>query len=158
MLAPPVEFLGALDAPVLVLVFVGNGCPSVRAFEPWLADFQRAYEDRGVQVVWVNSNNPALSPEDGELATEERIATMPYEFRYLRDPDHSLALALGAETTPHAFVLDEERAVRYAGAIGDSRQPDSMTTAYVQCAVDDLLAGRPVAVANTEPTGCAIVW
>jgi len=59
------------EARVLVVVFAGNGCPSVAALEPWLVGFQCEYEKDGVKVVWINSNNASLSPADtyGEMVT-----------------------------------------------------------------------------------------
>jgi thiol-disulfide isomerase/thioredoxin len=146
------------ESEVVVLVFAGNGCPSVRALEPWLVEFQRAYEGRGVRVVWINSNNPALSPGDTYEEMQRRAAAFAYPFPYLCDADHELAGALGATTTPHAVVLDADRRVRYRGRVADSRQAATISTPYLQNAVEDVLAGREVARAETEPYGCSIVW
>jgi thiol-disulfide isomerase/thioredoxin len=146
------------SARMLVIVFAANGCPSVRALEPWLVQFQREYEPRGVKVVWVNSNNDALSPSDTYDEMVKRATTFEHPFTYLKDGDGAVARAFGALTTPHAFVLDDERRIRYQGRVADSRQAETITQAYVQEAVDDVLAGREVVRAKTEPYGCGIVW
>jgi hypothetical protein len=69
--------------------------------------------------------------------------------------------AYGAVCTPHAFVLDEEGRVAYQGRIADSRDPAKVTEPSLENALEDLLAGREVAVPVThvtDPFGCSIVW
>src|SRR5262249_11830537 len=87
---------------IVAVVFVGNGCPSVRSLEPLLQDFQRRFEARGAQLVLINSNNPALSPQDTYAAVVERTRESEFAFPYLKDHDGSVARRFGAETTPHA--------------------------------------------------------
>jgi len=145
-------------ARILVVVFAANGCPSVRALEPWLVRFQKDYESRGVKVIWINSNNDALSPPDSYDEMLKRAEKFEYPFTYLKDEGGAVARAFGALTTPHSFVLDEKRRIRYRGRVADSRQAETITEPYVQQAVDDLLAGKAVTLADTEPYGCGIVW
>lgn len=146
------------DAPVLVVVFVGNGCPSVESLEPWMIQFQNEYEERGTRVVWVNSNNASLSPSDTLEEVSRRAESSALPFPYLKDERGDVARAFGAVSTPHAFVLDQERKVRYRGRVADSRQSSGITEPYVKHAVDDVLGGREVRVAETEPYGCSITW
>lgn len=143
---------------VLVVVFVSNGCPTVRALETWLIWFQTAYAPYSVQVVFINSNNPFLSPPDTYEKMAERALRAGFNFPYLRDENGLVARRFSAVTTPHTFVLDEQRRIRYRGRVADSRQASTITNPYLQRAVDDLLAGREVGVSETEPYGCAIVW
>jgi hypothetical protein len=77
---------------------------------------------------------------------------------YLKDEGGLVARRYGAVTSPHAFVLDERRRLRYRGRVSDSRQASTVTVPYLELAVEDVLAGRQVAVAETEPYGCSIVW
>ena len=146
------------DARVLVLVFVGNGCPTVRLYEQRLADLQRRFGDTGLQIVLVNSNNPHLSPPDTFERMVERAAHSGLPFPYVKDSDGWLARACGAICTPHAFAFDGERRLRYRGRIDDSRTGQRVTSHDLQRAVADLLAERPVRVPETAPFGCAIVW
>lgn len=143
---------------VVAVVFVANGCPTVRSLEPWLQDFQRHYERHGVQLVLVNSNNSALSPRDTYAEIVKRARDSSFTFPYLKDDGGSVARSFGAVTTPHAFALDAQRRLRYQGRIADSRQPSTIRTPYLELAVADILAGREVGVANTDPYGCSIVW
>jgi thiol-disulfide isomerase/thioredoxin len=146
------------DKRVVVVVFAANGCPTVRSLEPWLQEFQREYERQGVQLVLVNSNNSSLSPRDTHAEIVKRARDSGYAFPYLKDDGGVVARRFGAVTTPHAFVLDEQRRLRYQGRIADSRQASTVSVPYLAQAVDEILAGRQVAVANTEPYGCSIVW
>jgi hypothetical protein len=69
-----------------------------------------------------------------------------------------VAKRYGAKRTPHVFLLDRDRKLRYRGRIADSRDPAKVTRRDLQCAVADLLAPKEVEVLETEPVGCAIVW
>jgi hypothetical protein len=137
-----------------VLVFVANGCPTARAYEErlnLLADRVRAH---GLNLVAINSNNPALSPPD----TPEEMRKRTYRFPYVKDSDSALARSFGAVCTPHAFLLDRDLNVQYQGRIDDSRMGDRITSPDLENAIDDVLAGREVRVPMTEPFGCSIVW
>ncbi len=146
------------DARALVVVFIGNGCPTVRSYEDRLRNLHEKYREAGVQLVAINSNNPHLSPFDthAEMVARARDANLP--FPYLKDEDGSLARALGAVSTPHAFVFDGNRRLRYRGRIDDARIPESVTKRDLEEAVDALLEGRRPPVETTDPFGCSIVW
>ena len=142
---------------VLVVVFVANGCPTVRLYEERLAEIGRRYGDRGLRIVLVNSNNPHLSPPDAYGEMVERAKRSAFPFPYLKDADGALARSCGAICTPHAFVFDADRRLRYRGRIDDSRTGRQLTRNDLEDAVADLLDGRPVRVPETDPFGCAIV-
>jgi peroxiredoxin len=146
------------DAKALVVVFIGNGCPTVRAYEERLRELHGKYDAMGAQFVAVNSNNPHLSPFDthAEMVARAHEAGLP--FPYLKDEDGSLARAFGALSTPHAFVFDEDRRLRYRGRIDDARIAQSVTTSDLDEAVGAVLDGRRPAVEATDPFGCSIIW
>ena len=146
------------DATVLVLVFVGNGCPTVRLCEQRLVELDARHARRGAQIVLVNSNNPYLSPPDTRERMVERARRSGLPFVYLKDHDGRLARACGAICTPHAFAFDSERRLRYRGRIDDSRTGRTVTTNDLGDAIGDVLDGRPVRVPESAPFGCAIVW
>ena len=147
-----------VDASVLVLVFVGNGCPTVRLYEERLAALQARHHDDGVRIVLVNSNNPHLSPPDTYERMVERAERSSLPFPYLQDAGGRLARACGAICTPHAFAFDADRRLRYRGRIDDSRTGNTVTRESLADAIADLLAGQPVGVEETAPFGCSIVW
>jgi thiol-disulfide isomerase/thioredoxin len=141
-----------------VVVFLGNGCPTVRAYEDRLMTMARAWRPSGVELIAINPNNASLSPPDTLAQMISRSTARSFNFPYLKDDDGSVARRFGAVCTPHAFVLDADRRIVYQGRIDDSRMGNTITSRDLENAVDDLLAGRPVAVTETEPFGCSIVW
>jgi AhpC/TSA family len=87
----------------------------------------------------------------------QRAKEKRFNFPYLKDEDGSVADAFGAISTPHIFVLDSERILRYKGRIDDSRDPAKATYSDLEHALEDILAQRTVRVSETQPFGCAIV-
>jgi peroxiredoxin len=145
------------DKPALALVFISNGCPTVRVYDDRLIAIQRSYGSAGVQIVAINSNNPFLSPSDTYPEMVKRAEEAGYNFPYLKDEDGSIARSYGAMSTPHAFVFDSDRRLRYRGRIDDSRDPSKLTTSDLRNALADVLDGNAVKVQDTQPFGCAIV-
>jgi peroxiredoxin len=145
------------DKPLLVIAVIGNGCPTVKAEEEKMKALQESYAPSGVQFVAINSNNPYLSPPDTFAEMVKRAAEKHYNFPYVKDEDGSAARELGATNTPHFFVLDLARTLRYKGRMDDTREPIRATVCDLENALNDLLANRPVAVSETQPFGCAIV-
>ena len=146
------------EAEVLAVVFIGNGCPTVRAYEERLKALHEKYAGRGVQLVAVNSNNPHLSPFDTHEEMVSRSGQAGLPFPYLQDEEGSLARAFGAVSTPHAFVFDAEGRLRYRGRIDDARIPESVTRHDLDEAIGALLEGRRPPVEATDPFGCSIIW
>jgi peroxiredoxin len=143
---------------ILALVFLGNGCPTCKATEERLISIQNDYGVNGVQVIAINSNNSSISPPDTPEEMKKRALESRYNFPYLKDDDRRVASSLGALTTPHAFVLDEERIVRYRGRVDNARQKALVTVNDVRNTLDDLIAGNEVRLKETESFGCGIVW
>ena len=147
------------DAPVLVIVFTCNHCPYVVGSEARMIAFHRDYAPRGVAMVGINANDAVRFPEDGFDEMAKRAERLGFTWPYLRDETQDVAKSYGAIKTPHYFVLDADRIVRYTGRMDDNpRHPGQESTHELRDAVDDLLAGRPVATPVTEPVGCTVKW
>jgi thiol-disulfide isomerase/thioredoxin len=149
---------GFADKELLAIVFSCNGCPTVRAAEDGLVALQEAYAGRRVQLLAINSNNHYLSPSDTYEEMVRRAEAKGFNFPYVKDDDGSVAKRFGAARTPHVFLLDGERRLRYRGRIADSRDPAKVTRRDLEVALDELLDEKAVEVPETEPLGCAIVW
>ena len=118
---------GFADKELLAIVFSCNGCPTVKAAEDGLVALQEAYAGRRVQLLAINSNNSYLSPSDTYEEMVKRAEAKGFNFPYVKDEDGNVAKRFGAARTPHAFVLDGERRLRYRGRIADSRDPAKVT-------------------------------
>jgi len=146
------------DKPVLVVIFTCNHCPYAVAYEDRIIAIQRDYEELGVQLVAINSNDDKAYPEDGYPQMVKRAKEKGFNFPYLRDPDQKAAEAYGAVCTPHVFAFDLDRRLRYRGRIDDSRDPSLVKSNDLRNALDDMVAGNAVRVADTRPFGCSIKW
>lgn len=148
--------LADLGSPrATVLVFVNLTCPLVKRSWPKLVRLDEAYGPRGVRIVAIDS---AAADEIAELARtglEHGVG-----FPLVKDHAAEAAAALGAEFTPQAVVLDEQRRIVYRGRIDDQLrlggERPAATREDLREALDDILAGRPVAVAETPVDGCRI--
>jgi peroxiredoxin len=142
--------------PVLVVVFSCNHCPYVQAYENRLVAIQRDYLSKGVKLIAINSNDDKAYPEDSYPEMVKRAANKHFNFVYARDQDQKVVDAYGAVCTPHVFAFNKERKLSYRGRIDDSKDENKVTSTDLRNAIDDLLAGKMVRVANTKPFGCSI--
>ena len=158
------------DAQVLVVAFLSNHCPYSHAAETRLIPLATEMKSRGVATVAINPNSPeALSV--GELGYSKYndsydemklyARDQAFTFPYLYDGDtQSTAKAYGCLCTPHIFIFDRDRKLRYMGRVDDSRYADPATVKSpdMRNALEALLAGKPVPVEVTKPMGCSTKW
>jgi peroxiredoxin len=146
------------DAKVLVLVQYCNHCPYVLAWEERLMAIARDYSYEAVRIACINSNDVSHYPEDSFEKMKERAEKLDFPFDYLFDEDQLLARALDSARTPEVFVFDQERRLRYHGAIDDSREESGVKQNYLRDALNAVLDGEEVPLAETEPIGCTVKW
>ncbi len=147
------------DAKVLVIVFACNHCPYVIGSEERIIRFHADYAPRGVALAAINSNETEQHPQDSFENMQKRVKEKGFKFPYLRDETQEVALAYGALRTPHFYVFDTDRRLRYTGRMDDNpRQPGQETTQELRDAVDAMLAGRTPRVSMTNPIGCNVKW
>ena len=156
------------DADVLVLIFTANHCPTAQAYEGRIIKLVDDYKNKGVNVVGISSNNPEALRLDEYGYTDigdsfedmkQRAKDKNFNFPYLYDGDlQEAATAYGAISTPHVFILDKERKLRFAGRIDDGENIKKVTTHDTRNAINALLAGKKVPVETTKVFGCSIKW
>jgi peroxiredoxin/mono/diheme cytochrome c family protein len=143
------------DAKALVVVFVGTECPISNAYMPRLSELSKQFASRGVQFLAVNANRQDTPARVAEHSKENGLP-----FPVLKDVGNRLADQMGAQRTPDAFVLDGTRVVRYHGRIDDQFGTGFKRAAPsrrdLAIALDELLAGKEIAVAETPVMGCFI--
>lgn len=111
---------------------------------------------KGVQLIAVNSNDDKAYPEDSYPEMIKRAKAKGFNFVYLRDADQSVVDVYGAVCTPHVFLFDEKRVLRYRGRIDDSRDVSRVKSQDLRNGLDDLIEGVPVRTPDTRPFGCSI--
>jgi peroxiredoxin len=146
-------------ASLLVVFFTCNHCPYVLGSDEDTHRIASDYAEKGVAFVAINSNSERTKPLDSFEGMQARMAEHGFPWTYLHDADQSVALAYGALRTPHFFVFDAERKLRYTGrAIDFPRDHTKATSRELREALDDLLAGQEVRTPVTNPIGCNVKW
>ena len=156
------------DAKALVVIFTCNHCPTAQAYEERMKKIVEDYKPKGVAVVAISPNDPKSVRLD-ELGYTDlgdsfddmkvRAKDAAFNFPYLYDGDtEAVSRAYGPATTPHAFVFDAQRKLRYIGRIDDSERESLVKVQDVRAALDGVLAGRGPEVAQTKAFGCSIKW
>lgn len=155
-------------ARVLVIIFSCNHCPTAQAYEDRIIDLANDYRSSGVEVVMISPNSvKALSYAEmgysdmGDSFEEmkKRAADKKFPFPYLYDGDmQEAALAYGPVATPHCFVFDSKRILRYVGRIDASEKPGTGSGEDIRKAVDEVLDGRQVTTPVTKVFGCSVKW
>jgi thiol-disulfide isomerase/thioredoxin len=155
---------------MLMVIFLSNHCPYSHAAETRLLPLVAEMKARGLAVVAINPNSPEAVAigelgyskyNDGYDDMKLYAKDQGFTFPYLYDGDtQATAKAYGCLATPHVFIFDQKRQLRYMGRLDDSRfaDPKTVTSPDARNAIEDLLAGRPVAVAVTKPMGCSTKW
>jgi thiol-disulfide isomerase/thioredoxin len=150
--------LGAASgAKGTLVLFTCNTCPWVKAWEERIVALGNEYAKKGVGVVAVNANDPAVFKEEGFEAMQKRARERGYQFPYVVDDGSRLAHAFDATRTPEAFLFDAGGRLVYHGSIDDNAQsPDEVKEHYLRDALQSLLDGKKVALAVTKSLGCTI--
>lgn len=154
---------------ILVVIFTCNHCPTAQAYEERIMKLSADYKDKGAAVVCISSNDPRAVRLD-ELAWTDvgdsfddmkiRAAERGFNFPYLYDGDkQEAARACGPVTTPHTFIFDKARKLRYVGRIDSSEwREKAEASTEARDAIDALLAGEKVKVETTKTFGCSTKW
>lgn len=145
------------DVKGYIVVFTCNHCPYAQLYEQRIIDLHNKYNSRGFPVIAINPNSPAIVEEDSYEEMQKRARQKHYPFAYLFDEDQTVYPQFGATRTPHVFVLDSARVVRYIGAIDDNPELPSMAkNHWVESAVDAMLRGEKPINEFTRAIGCTI--
>jgi len=157
------------DAKILVIAFICNHCPTSQAYEERLIKLTSDYADKGVKVVAINPNNPASLRYD-ELGWSDvgdsfddmkvRAREKNFNFPYLYDGETEIASRqYGPVSTPHIFIFDKDRILRYNGRVDDMENPHKTPhSSDAKNAIDALLNNKEVPVAVTKVFGCSVKW
>jgi peroxiredoxin len=155
------------DAEILVVYFTCNHCPTAQAYEGRISRFLERFKDEGVALVAISPNDPLAVRLDelgytdlGDSLEDMKIRARDHGFAYpyLYDGEtQKTSRAFGALATPHVFIFDRDRALRYQGRFDDSEVKE-VTSHDAIDAVESLLAGREVERPTTRVFGCSTKW
>jgi peroxiredoxin len=149
----------------VVLEWINHGCPFVKKHYDSgnMQKLQKSYEEKG--VIWLSICSSAPGQQGNMTATEWVKTTAEKKAAptaVLLDADGKVGRSYGAKTTPHLFVINPGGDIIYAGAIDSISSADPADIAqaknYVQVALDEALAGKPVTTSSTRPYGCSVKY
>jgi peroxiredoxin len=147
------------DAPAAtVLVVTCLHCPYVIAWNPRLRAAAEDYSARGVRFLGIHANDASRYPADSPAHIKRFVKEQDWPFPYLHDESQDVARALGAEVTPHVFVLDSQQRLVYRGAPDADHQDPSQNAGWLRAALDAVLTGSRVAEPETRARGCSVKW
>ncbi|PYU43220.1 MAG: redoxin [Acidobacteria bacterium] len=153
---------------VLVIAFTCNHCPTAQLYESRIKQLAADYRERGVALVAIQPNHPnavrldEMGYTDVGDSFEEmklRAAYRRFNFPYLYDGEtQKVSQSYGPSATPHLFIFDRERKLRYQGRVDNNPRERLVTSRDAREAIDAILADRPVPVAKTPSVGCSTKW
>ena len=156
------------SSKLLVIVYTCNHCPTAQLYEDRIKQLAADYRDRSVALVAIQPNDPKsvrldemgytdLSDSFDEMKIRAHYSH--FNFPYLYDGEtQATARKYGPTATPHAFIFDRDRKLRYEGRIDSSSREPLAKIRDARNALDALLAGKPAPVAKTPTFGCSIKW
>ena len=156
------------SSPVLVVVFTCNHCPIAQMYEQRIQQLAADYKNKGVAVVAIQPNDPQairideLDSSDVSDSLHEMKIRVQYKhltYPYLYDGDtQQVTRAYGPQATPHVFIFDQQRHLRYEGRMDNSYRMELVKSQDARNAIDALLAHKEVAVKHTGVFGCSTKW
>ncbi len=140
-----------------IVVFTCNHCPYAQLYEQRIMDINKKYASKGFPLIAINPNSPAVVWEDSFEEMQKRAKLKKYSFPYLFDEEQSVYPKFGATRTPHVFILDSSRVVRYIGAIDDNAESQrDIKHNWVEDAIEALQRGEQPTPDYTRAVGCTI--
>jgi len=152
----------------LVIVFTCAHCPTAQAYQDRIKKLVTDYSPKGVTLIAINPNHEQsvrldelaytdLSDSFAEM--QERAKREKFNFVWLDDgPKQELSNKMGPVATPHVFIFDKARKLRFEGRIDDSERESSATKHDTREALDALLAGKELSATSTRVFGCSVKW
>lgn len=159
---------GYAGAKVLVVAFTCNHCPTAQLYESRIRRLVEDYRDRGVAFVAIQPNNPNAVRLDEMGYTDvgdsfedmkTRAAYRDFNFPYLYDGEtQKVSREYGPTATPHLFIFDAQRKLRYEGRVDNNPRENLVTRRDAREALDSLLSDKPVKITKTPSVGCSTKW
>jgi len=156
------------DADVLVIIFTCNHCPTAQAYEDRIIELVEDYKETNVRIIAISPNSvKALLLEemgysdlgDSYVEMQIRARDKRFNFLYLYDGDtQETSIKYGPVATPHAFVFDKERKLKYSGRLDNSEKPGTANADDLRSAIDAVMLNVEILEPITKTFGCSVKW
>ena len=145
------------DAKGFIVVFTCNHCPFAVKYEDRIIELAKKYKPKGYILLAINPNDPVAQPDDSFEKMQERAKEKKFPFPYLFDEGQKIYPQYGATKTPHVFLLDQHKVVKYIGAIDDNvEDAKAVKEKYLENAISALEKGLDPNPSTTKAIGCSI--
>lgn len=145
------------NAKGYVVIFTCNHCPYAKLYEDRIIKLHKTYAEKGFPVIAINPNDPQVVPEDSPAEMKKRAKKKKFKFPYLFDEKQSVYPMYGATKTPHVFLLDKNRMVKYIGSIDDNPKDEkAVLDKYLEKAIAAVEMGKNPDPSVTKAIGCSI--
>ncbi len=145
------------SAKGFIVVFTCNHCPFAKKYEDRINDLAKKYKSKGYVLLAINPNDPSVQPDDSYELMQKRAKEKGFAFPYLFDEGQKIFPQYGATKTPHVFLLDKNRVVKYIGAIDDNVDSAAeVKEKYLENAIAALESGKIPSPEVTKAIGCSI--
>jgi peroxiredoxin len=150
------------DRKALVVIFMCNHCPYVKAIVERVNDLAKEFQSRGVGLVAISSNDVDAYPDDSPEKMKEWSDELGFVFPYLYDESQEVAKSYGAVCTPDPFVfknVEGQFQMAYHGRIDDNwKEPNQVKQRDLANALEAILSGQPVSDDQQPAMGCSLKW
>lgn len=148
------------DKKTLLIMFICRHCPYVKHVQEELAKIGKDYQNLGLGIVAISSNDIEAYPEDAPDSLKEQAEELGFTFPYLFDETQDVAKAYTAVCTPDLFLFDTDRKLVYRGQLDDSRLDSGIpvTGKDIRVAIDAVLSDQPINPNQKPSMGCSIKW
>jgi len=144
----------------MLIMFICNHCPYVKHVQEQIVELCKDYQNQGIGIVAISSNDIEAYPEDSPDKMREEARRWQYPFPYLYDDSQQVARAYDAACTPDFYLFDKKQELVYRGQLDDSRPGNELpvTGEDLRSALDDLINGNPISELQLPSVGCNIKW
>jgi peroxiredoxin len=140
-----------------LVVFTCNHCPWAKKWVDRIVELGNTYQEKGIGVLLINSNDPSVNKSDSLEGTAEEAKQRGMKFPYVIDSTSGIAKAFGASKTPEAFLFDKDGQLVYHGTIDDNADDSAkVTKPFLKDALVAVANGKFPAVKETKSLGCGI--
>ncbi len=150
---------GLIRYPALVVIFTCNHCPYAQAYEDRIITLAQKFDEEGAQFVLISSNDATDYPADSFEQMKVRQDEKDFPFPYCYDESQEVAKSFGALCTPHCFVFDRHRVLKYKGRVDDNwKDPSAATEHNLQDAIAAVVKDEEPPAHEANAIGCSIKW
>lgn len=143
------------ESSAILVIFYATSCHECEPYAERIGQLTRDFAKRKVASVLINV---CREEQDNLEAMKACAEKHRWSAAFLRDESQAIGKAFGASITPEVFVLDGKRRIVYRGAIDDHWNPAKVKREHARIAIEELLAGKPIAQPTSEPFGCDITY